>query len=135
MKIKTIFLIVSATTFLQAMPLYLCLISEEFKIMLISDAFSIENVSSGLSIMFDQFAIVVSFIATGLIFLFIGATSFSDINTLKRLSFLFFVVMGFFALPDLISFIKGAPTAPLPVILLGLFSVGLLFYGSKKGVV
>ena len=61
--------------------------------------------------------------------------SFTEINTLKRMSFLFFVLQGFFALPDLISFLKGEPTAPLPVIIMGLITLGLFYYGSKKGTI
>ena len=68
------------------------------------------------------------------LFLIIGSTSINDLGTLKRLSFLFFVLAGFFALPDLIGFLKGDPTAPLPVIILGLVTMGLFYYGSKKGI-
>ena len=82
--------------------------------------------------MFETFALVVGLIVVGMIFLIVGATSITDLDTLKRLSFLFFVLAGFFYLPDLISFIKGDPTAPLPVIILGLVTMGLFYYGSKK---
>ena len=46
-----------------------------------------------------------------------------------------FVISGFFALPDLIAFFSGDPTAPLPVIILGLITLGLFYYGSKKGTI
>ena len=48
---------------------------------------------------------------------------------------IFFVISGFFALPDLIAFFSGDPTAPLPVIILGLITFGLFYYGSKKGTI
>jgi predicted membrane channel-forming protein YqfA (hemolysin III family) len=51
------------------------------------------------------------------------------------MSFLFFVLFGFFNLPDLISFFTGQPTAPLPVIIMGLLSLGLFYYGSRKGTI
>ena len=85
--------------------------------------------------MFETFALVVGLLVLGIIFLIIGATSFTDLDTLKRISFLLFVLAGFFALPDLIGFINGDPTAPLPVIILGLVTLGLFYYGSKKGTV
>ena len=36
---------------------------------------------------------------------------------------------------DLISAFKGEPTAPLPVIVLGLIGLGLFYYGSRKGTI
>jgi predicted membrane channel-forming protein YqfA (hemolysin III family) len=72
-------------------------------------------------------------VGLGFFFLMVGATSILDLEVLKRLSFLFFVVMGFFALPDLVNAFSGKPTAPLPVIILNLVALGLLYYGRKKG--
>jgi hypothetical protein len=60
---------------------------------------------------------------------------FKELETLRRMSFLFFMLQGFFALPDLISVLKGEPTAPLPVIMMGLVTMGLFYYGSKKGTI
>ena len=131
MKIKNIFFICAALIFIQGIPLFLSILSPEFKIMLITDAFS-ANPSADAIVMFETFALVVGLIVIGMIFLIVGATSITDLDTLKRLSFLFFVLAGFFSLPDLISFIKGDPTAPLPVIILGLVTMGLFYYGSKK---
>ncbi|MGB2137174.1 MAG: hypothetical protein ACPHVU_06195, partial [Flavobacteriaceae bacterium] len=106
----------------------------EFKLMLIADAFG-ANPSADAVTMFETFALVVGLIVLGIIFLIIGVTSLTDLDTLKRISFLLFVLAGFFSLPDLIGFINGDPTAPLPVILLGLVTMGLFYYGSKKGTV
>ena len=131
MKIKNIFFICAALIFIQGFPLFLSMFSPEFKIMLINDAFG-GSPSADAIIMFESFALVVGLIVVGMIFLIVGATSIKDLDTLKRLSFLFFVLAGFFSLPDLISFIKGDPTAPLPVIILGLVTMGLFYYGSKK---
>ena len=39
------------------------------------------------------------------------------------------------SLPDLINVLSGQPTAPIPVIVLGLLSMGLFYYGSKKGTI
>ncbi len=133
MKIKNIFFICAALIFIQGVPLFLSIISTEFKIMLINDAFG-GSPSDDAIIMFDSFALVVGLIVVGMIFLIVGATSIKDLDTLKRLSFLFYVLSGFFALPDLISFLKGDPTAPLPVIILGLVTMGLFYYGSKKAI-
>ena len=133
MKIKNIFFICAALIFIQGVPLFLSIISTEFKIMLINDAFA-GSPSDDAIIMFDSFALVVGLIVVGMIFLIVGATSIKDLDTLKRLSFLFYVLSGFFALPDLISFLKGDPTAPLPVIILGLVTMGLFYYGSKKAI-
>jgi len=134
MKIKTIFWICTILVFIQGIPLFLSLFSPEFKLMLIADAFGSEPSADAVT-MFEGFALVVGLIVLGIIFVIIGATSFSDLETLKRISFLLFVLTGFFALPDLIGFIKGDPTAPLPVIIIGLATMGLFYYGSKKGTV
>ena len=132
MKIKTIFWICTILVFIQGIPLFLSLFSPEFKLMLIADAFGYEPSADAVT-MYEGFALVVGLIVLGIIFVIIGATSFSDLETLKRISFLLFVLTGFFALPDLIGFIKGDPTAPLPVIIIGLATMGLFYYGSKKG--
>ncbi len=132
MKIKTIFWLCASLIFIQGIPLFLSLFSAEFKMMLIADAFG-ANPSADAVIMFETFALVVGLLVLGIIFIIIGATSFTDLDTLKRVSFLLFVLSGFFALPDLIGFIKGDPTAPFPVIILGLVTLGLFYYGSKKG--
>ncbi len=134
MKIKTIFWICISLIFLQGLPLFLSILSPEFKLTLVSDAFG-SNPSEDAIIIFNTFALVVGLLVIGIIFLIIGTMSFTEINTLKRMSFLFFVLQGFFALPDLISFLKGEPTAPLPVIIMGLITLGLFYYGSKKGTI
>ena len=134
MKIKTIFWICISLIFLQGLPLFLSIISPEFKLTLVSDAFG-SNPSEDAIIIFNTFALVVGLLIIGIIFLIIGTMSFTEIKTLKRMSFLFFVLQGFFALPDLISFLKGEPTAPLPVIIMGLITLGLFYYGSKKGTI
>lgn len=134
MKIKTIFWICISLIFLQGLPLFLSIISPEFKLTLVSDAFG-TNPSEDAIIIFNTFALVVGLLVIGIIFLIIGTMSFTEINTLKRISFLFFVLQGFFALPDLISFLKGEPTAPLPVIIMGLITLSLFYYGSKKGTI
>jgi uncharacterized membrane protein len=86
--------------------------------------------------MFENFALVLSFMFTGIIFHMIGAMSFNDESVLRRLSFLYFVLFGFLSLTDLVAVVQGSNmSAPLPVILLGLVSLGLLYYGSKKGTV
>tara|TARA_B100001175_G_scaffold317791_1_gene336471 strand:- start:984 stop:1388 length:405 start_codon:yes stop_codon:yes gene_type:complete len=134
MKIKNIFWTCSVLIFIQGIPLFLSLFSPEFKMMLIADAFG-TNPSADAVTMFESFALVVGLLVLGIIFFIVGATSFTDLETLKRISFLLFVLSGFFALPDLISFIKGDPTAPLPVIILGLITMALFYYGSKKGTI
>ena len=105
------------------------------KAALILDAFGVETLSPDGDLMFDTFALVLGCVAMGIFFMMVGITSIEDLAALKRLSFLLFVVMGFFALPDLINAFAGKPTAPLPVILLNLAALGLLLYGSKKGTV
>ena len=134
MKIKTIFWICISLIFLQGLPLFLSIISPEFKLTLVSDAFG-SNPSEDAIIIFNTFALVVGLLVIGIIFLIIGTMSFTEVNTLKRMSFLFFVLQGFFALPDLISFLQGEPTAPLPVIIMGLITLSLFYYGSKKGTI
>ena len=134
MKIKTIFWICISLIFLQGLPLFLSIISPEFKLTLVSDAFG-SNPSEDAIIIFNTFTLVVGLLVIGIIFLIIGTMSFTEINTLKRMSFLFFVLQGFFALPDLISFLKGEPTAPLPVIIMGIITLSLFYYGSKKGTI
>ena len=85
--------------------------------------------------MFEQFALVLGLTVIGIITVIYGTLSFNDLDTLKRLSLLFFALAGFFALPDLINVFTGQPTAPIPVIILGLISMGLFYYGSQKGTV
>lgn len=132
MKIKTIFKINIVLMFLQALPLIISLFSPEFKMMLTTDAFG-SDPSPDAIIIFDQFALVVGLFILGIISLIYGSLSFNDINVLKRISCLLFAVAGFFALPDLINVFTGQPTAPLPVIIMGLVTMGLFYYGSEKG--
>ncbi len=120
--------------FLQVLPLLISLFSTEFKMMLMSDAFEGEPAQDTV-IMFEQFALVLGLIVIGMITFIYGSLSFNDLDTLKRLSFLFFALAGFFALPDLINVFTGQPSAPLPVIIMGLVSIGLFYYGSKKGTI
>ena len=134
MKIRIIFWIAAVSTFLQALPLYLSMFSREFKLILIGDVFG-ESPSADAVAMFDQFALVVGLLALGFSFICIGATKLKGLVELRRISFLLFVFSGFFALPDLISVSQGNPTAPLPVIILGLTNMVLLYYGYKKGVI
>ena len=134
MKIKTIFKINMAIITLQVLPLVISLFSPEFKIMLMTDAFG-EEPSKDAIVMFEQFALVLGLTIIGIIIFLYGSLSFNDETTLKRLSLLFFALAGFFALPDLINVLSGQPTAPLPVIILGLISMGLFYYGSKKGTI
>ena len=134
MKIKTIFKINIALIFLQGIPLFISWFSPEFKMMLLSDVFG-DNPSDDAIIMFDQFALVLGLVIVGIISLIYGSLSFNDINVLRRLSLLYFALAGFFALPDLISALKGEPTAPIPVIILGLIGIGLFYYGSRKGTI
>tara|TARA_A200000113_G_scaffold62843_1_gene54013 strand:- start:1125 stop:1529 length:405 start_codon:yes stop_codon:yes gene_type:complete len=132
MKIKTIFKINIALIFLQGLPLFISWFSPEFKMMLLGDFFG-NNPSEDVIIMFDQFSLVLGLVVIGIIALIYGSLSFNDLDVLRRLSLLYFALSGFFALPDLISVIKGQPTAPLPVIIFGLIGLGLFYYGSKKG--
>ena len=134
MKIRIVFWIAAVSTFLQALPLYLSMFSKEFKLILIGDFFG-GSPSTDAVVMFDQFALVVGLLALGFSFICIGATKLKDLVELRRISFLLFVFSGFFALPDLISVSQGNPTAPLPVIILGLTNMVLLYYGYKKGVI
>ena len=134
MKIKTIFWIAITCIFLQLLPLLATFFSPEFKLMLVSDAFGNEPSSDSIT-MFDQFAFVLSFIGLGFISMIFGAFSFDDLESLRKVSFLFFIFSIFWALPDLLNLILGEPAAPIPIIILGLIQVGLFYYGSKKGVV
>lgn len=134
MKLKTIFWIAAVLMLLQLLPLFGAMISEDVKTMLIVDAFGYDTISEDAMTIFDTFALVIGCVGLGFFFLMVGATSILEVAPLKRLSFLFFVVMGFFALPDLVNAFSGNPTAPLPVIILNLAALGLLYYGSKKGI-
>ena len=134
MKIKTIFWIAITCIFVQLLPLLATFFSPEFKLMLVSDAFGNEPSSDSIT-MFDQFAFVLSFIGLGFISMIFGAFSFDDLESLRKVSFLFFIFSIFWTLPDLLNLILGEPAAPIPIIILGLIQVGLFYYGSKKGVV
>ena len=135
MKIKTIFKIVIAIGILQIMPLIISLFSPEFSVMLTTDTFGCTP-SDDAMLMFENFALVLSFVFVGIIFHMIGAMSFNDESVLRRLSFLYFVLFGFLSATDLVAAIQGSNmAAPIPVIILGLVSLGLLYYGSKKGTV
>ena len=134
MKIKTTIRLSLALMLLQLLPLFISLFSPEFMQILIEDAFG-DSPSNDAVKMFKTFALVVALMGIGICFLMYGTLSFEDENVLRKLCFLFFVIMGFFALPDLIGFLKGDPTAPLPVIAMNLSAIVLLLYGSKKGTV
>ncbi len=134
MKIKTIFWIAITCIFVQLLPLLATFFSPEFKLMLVSDAFGNEPSSDAIT-MFDQFAFVLSFVGLGFISMIFGAFSFDDLESLRKVSFLFFIFSIFWTLPDLLNLILGEPAAPIPIIILGLIQVGLFYYGSKKGVV
>lgn len=132
MKVKTIFKINLVLIFIQILPLLLSLFIPEVLNTLVKDAFG-QTPSPDAVKMFETFALVLGLTIIGLMFVIFGTMSFNEIDVLKKLSFLFFVISGFFALPDLIGFFKGDPMAPLPVIILGLVVMGLFYYGSKKG--
>ena len=133
MKIKTIFKIVIAIGILQILPLIISLFSSEFSLMLTTDNFGFTP-SDDAMLMFGNFALVLSFVFVGIIFHMIGAMSFTDQSVLRRLSFLYFVLFGFLSATDLVALVQGSNmAAPIPVIILGLVSLGLLYYGSKKG--
>ena len=133
MKIKTIFKIVIAIGILQIMPLIISLFSPDFSLMLTTDTFGFTP-SDDAMLMFENFALVLSFVFVGIIFHMIGAMSFNDESVLRRLSFLYFVLFGFLSATDLVAAMQGSNmAAPIPVIILGLISLGLLYYGSKKG--
>ena len=134
MKIKTIFWIAITCIFVQLLPLLATFFSPEFNLMLVSDAFGNEPSSDAIT-MFDQFAFVLSFVGLGFISMIFGAFSFDDLESLRKVSFLFFIFSIFWTLPDLLNIILGEPAAPIPIIILGLIQVGLFYYGSKKGVV
>ncbi|MDG2475551.1 MAG: hypothetical protein P8M27_01045 [Flavobacteriaceae bacterium] len=132
MRIKTIFWIAFLLLLFQVAPLIISIFSVDFKMFLIKDAFG-PGVSNDAIQMFETFSLVTSSIVIGIMFMIIGSLSIRDLSALRRLSYLFFVVMGFLALPDLIFSITGKPTAPLPVILANLITMGILFYGAKRG--
>ena len=134
MKIKTIFWIAITCLFIQLLPLLATFFSPEFKLMLVSDVFGNEPSSDAIT-MFDQFAFVLSFVGLGFISMIFGAFSFVDLESLRKVSFLFFIFSIFWTLPDLLNLILGEPAAPIPIIILGLIQVGLFYYGSKKGFV
>ena len=134
MKIKTIFWIAITCIFVQLLPLLATFFSPEFKLMLVSDVFGNEPSSDAIT-MFDQFAFVLSFVGLGFISMIFGAFSFDDLESLRKVSFLFFIFSIFWTLPDLLNLILGEPAAPIPIIILGLIQVVLFYYGSKKGVV
>ena len=134
MKIKTIFWISITCIFIQLLPLLATFFSPEFKLMLVSDAFGSEPSSDSIT-MFDQFAFVLSFIGLGFISMIFGAFSFDDLESLRKVSFLFFIFSIFWTLPDLLNLILGEPAAPIPIIILGLIQIGIFYYGSKKGVI
>ena len=102
--------------------------------MLLVDVFG-DNPSSDSIMIFDQFTLVLGLLIIGIVTFIYGTLSFNDLVTLKRLSLLFFALTGFLALPDLINVFLGQPTAPLPVIIMGLITIGLFYYGSKKGTI
>ena len=127
MKLKQIFIILMQNITVKIQSL--------FKIFFVGNlnAFGSEiNYTKELTMMSDSFFLVVGMLYTGIAFAMIGAISIADITAKKRVSFLFFIITGFTALPDLITAIKSEPTAPLPVILMNLIVIGLFFYGSKK---
>ena len=132
MRIKTIFWIASLLLLFQITPLLMSMFSPDFKTFLIADTFG-STFSSDTVQMFDTFALVISLMVIGIVFLILGSLSIRDLKALRRLSFLFFVIMGFFALPDLIFLITEKPTAPLPVIIANLLTMGILLYGAKRG--
>ena len=134
MKIKTIFWIAITCIFVQLLPLLATFFSPEFKLMLVSNVLGNEPSSDTIS-MFDQFAFVLSFVGLGFISMIFGAFSFDDLESLRKVSFLFFIFSIFWTIPDLLNLILGEPAAPIPIIILGLIQVSLVYYGSKKGVV
>ena len=96
-----------------------------------SDAFGVDG-SQDAILIFEYFALVFGLTVIGIITVIFGTLSFNNLDTLKRLSFIFFAIAGFIPLHDLINVFKGHPTAPLPVIIV-LGTMGLFYYGSKKG--
>ena len=103
MKIKTAIRLSLALMLLQLLPLFISLFSPELMNVLVADAFG-DSPSSDAIVMFETFALVVALMGIGICFLMYGSLSFEEESVLKRLCFLFFVIMGFFGLPDLIGF-------------------------------
>ncbi len=132
MRIKTIFIVVCILLLFQVAPLILSLFMIDIKTLLLADTFGPE-VSNDAVLMFETFSFVLSSVIIGIIFLILGSLSIRDLSALRRLSFLLFVVMGFLALPDLIFGISGKPSAPIPVIIANLLTMGILLYGAKRG--
>ena len=126
MKIKTIFWIAITCLFIQLLPLLATFFSPEFKLMLVSDAFGNKPSSDAIT-MFDQFAFVLSFVGLGFISMIFGAFSFDDLESLRKVSFLFFIFSIFWTLPDLLNLILGEPAAPIPIIILGLIQIGIFY--------
>ena len=133
MKIKTIFKINIALIFLQGLPLFISLFSPEFKMMLLGDVFG-NNPSDDAIMMFDQFALVLGLVIIGII-INLWFIIIQRHKRIKKIITTLFCSCRIFALPDLISAFKGEPTAPLPVIVLGLIGLGLFYYGSRKGTI
>ena len=131
MRIKTIFIVVSILLLFQVAPLILSLFSVDIKTMLLADTFGAEVSNDGV-LMFETFSFVLSSVIIGIICLILGSLSIRNLSALRRLSFLLFVVMGFLALPDLIFGISGKPTAPIPVIIENLLTMGILLYVAKR---
>ena len=132
MRIKTIFIIVSFLLLFQVAPLILSLFSVNIKTNLLIETLG-KDVSNDAVLMFETFAFVLSSIIVGIICLILGSLSIRNLSALRRISFLLFVIMGFLALPDLIFGILGKPTEPIPVIIANLLTMGILFYGAKRG--
>ena len=73
--------------------------------MLMTDAFG-DGASQDAVVMFKKFALVLGLLVIGIVILIYGTLSLNELDTLKRLSFLFFALAGFFALPDLINVLQ-----------------------------
>ena len=99
MKIKTIFWIAITCIFVQLLPLLATFFSPEFKLMLVSNVLGNEPSSDTIS-MFDQFAFVLSFVGLGFNSMIFGAFSFDDLESLRKVSFLFFIFSKFSTHPD-----------------------------------
>ena len=98
MKIKTIFKINMILISIQVLPLFLSLFIPDVLNALVLDAFG-EAPSPDAIKMFETFCLVLGLTIIGILFVIYGSLSFNDLDVLKRLSFLFFVLAGFFALP------------------------------------
>jgi hypothetical protein len=113
----------------------LILLSPNIQSWIANDIYALDYFSETSNDLLNSLSLTLICTNIGAILFIVGISSMTDLDLLKRMCFLLFIMISFFALPQFIDMVLGNPTSPLVLLMLNFMSPCLLFYGYKKGIV